>query len=147
MKNIFYLIVFGFFVSCTGKNKVPSEIIQPSKMQNILWDVMRAQALSTETARKDSTINEVAETKVLTQKVFDIYKVTPKAFDQSYNWYTNHPDIMKTLFDSLNDRKQRESQLEQKEKFLPGKSTPLKRLDSIKKINAIKKSHSFKLSQ
>jgi len=147
MKNIFFLTVLSFFISCSGKNKVPPEIIPPNKMQKVLWDVIRAQALSSETARKDSTVNEIAETKVLTQKVFEIYKITSKAFDQSYNWYTNHPDVMRIVFDSLNAQKQRESQLQQKEKYQPLKSTPLKKLDSVKRINAIRKLHSLKLSQ
>ncbi len=81
MKNILLLIIFSFLWSCSGKNKVPAEIIQPDEMQNILWDVMRAQALSTEIARKDSSINEIAETKVLTQKVFEIHNITSTSFN------------------------------------------------------------------
>jgi hypothetical protein len=140
MKNIFFLIVFSLFISCLGKNKVPSEIIQPGKMQKILWDVIRAQALSTEIARKDSTVNEIAETKALTQKVFEIYKITSAGFNQSYIWYTNHPDIMRVVFDSLNAQNQRESQLEMKEKYNPvkidsfRKLTPSKKFDSLKKL-------------
>ena len=132
MKNIFFLIVVSLFISCIGKNKVPSEIIQPDKMQKILWDVIRAQALSTEFARKDSTVNEIAETKFLTQKVFEIYKITSTTFNQSYFWYTNHPDMMRMVFDSLNSQNQRESQLEMKEKH------PSLKLDSLKKLNPIK---------
>ena len=139
MKNIFFLIVFSLFISCLGKNKVPSEIIQPGKMQKILWDVIRAQALSTEIARKDSTVNEIAETKVLTQKVFEIYKITSTTFNQSYMWYTNHPDIMRIVFDSLNAQNQRESQLEMKEKHPPLKLDPLKKLNPLKKFEVIKK--------
>ena len=147
MKNIFLLIVLGFFISCSGKNKVPPEIIQPNKMKKLLWDVIQAQALATETARKDSTVNEVAENKILTQKIFDIYKIRSKDFDQSYSWYTSHPDVMRIIVDSLNAEKQRESQLEQQEKYKPIKSTPLKKIDSVKKINAIRKLHSLKLTQ
>jgi hypothetical protein len=76
------------------KNKVPSEIIQPDKMQKILWDVIRAQALSAEIARKDSTVNEIAETKVLTQKVFEIYKITSTTFIQSYFFFIIHSYLM-----------------------------------------------------
>ena len=109
MKNIFFLIALSFFVSCLEKNKVPSEIIQPNEMQKILWDMVRAQALSTEIARKDSSVNEIAETKVLTQKVFEIHKISSTTFNQSYIWYTNHPDMMRTIFDSLNAQNQRQS--------------------------------------
>jgi hypothetical protein len=133
MKNILTLIIFTMLWSCSGKNKIPSEIIQPNEMQNILWDVMRAQALSTEIARRDSTLNEVTETKVLTQKVFEIHNISSTAFTLSYNWYTNHPDVMRIVFDSLNAQNQRETQLEIKEKHHPLK------LDTSKKLNPFRK--------
>lgn len=133
MKNIFFLIAVSLLVSCLGKNKVPSEILQPNEMQKVLWDVIRAQALSTEIARKDSSVNEISETKTLTQKVFEIHKIKSSVFNQSYIWYTNHPDIMRIVFDSLNAQNQRESQLEVKEKYRPVK------LDSLKKSNLFKK--------
>lgn len=144
MKNIFFLIVMSLFISCSRKNKIPVKIIQPNNMQKILWDVIRAQALSAEIARKDSAVNEIAETKVLTQKVFEIHKITSADFNRSYNWYTNHPDVLRTVFDSLNAQEQRESQLEQKEKFQPIKSKPMQKLDSIKKINSLKRFDSLK---
>ena len=115
-------------VSCLEKNKVPSEIIQPKKMQNVLWDVIRAQTLSVEIARKASMVNEVTETKALTQKVFEIHNITSKDFDRSYAWYTKHPDMMRNIFDSLNIQNQRENELKLKERKKPFKE------DSIKKI-------------
>ena len=133
MKNILSLVMFTLLWSCSEKNKIPSEIIQPNEMQNILWDVMRAQALSTEIARKDSNINEIAETKVLTQKVFEIHNISSKAFTLSYNWYTNHPDVMRIVFDSLNAQNQRKTQLEMKEKHHPLK------IDTSKKLNPYRK--------
>jgi len=120
MKNIPYLIIAFFAcVSCGNKNKVPSEIIQPEKMELILWDVVRSQALSAEEARKDSTINEIAQTKVLAQKVFKIHNITSAEYDKSYKWYTNHPDIMKILLDSLSNHIQEENKEDFKEKHEP----------------------------
>src|SRR5450755_3060300 len=114
MKNFSFFMLSFILVSCSGKNKVPSEIIQQKEMQNILWDVIRAQALSGEIARKDSTINEVAETKMLTQKVFEIHNITSSVFDQSYAWYTSHPETMRIIFDSMNIQNQRQNDLRMK---------------------------------
>ena len=99
-------------------------------MQNILWDVIRAQALSAEMARKDSTIKEVAETKILTQKVFEIHHITSSAFDQSYSWYTGHPEIMRIIFDSMNIQNQRQNDCERSKEE---DTKPFKK-DSINKI-------------
>ncbi len=138
MKNILLLVIFTLLWSCSEKNKIPAEIIQPNEMQNILWDVMRAQALSTEIARKDTSINEIAETKVLTQKVFEIHNITSTAFTRSYSWYTNHPDVMRLVFDSLNAQNQRESQLEMKVKSHPLKIDTSKKLKRYRKFDPSK---------
>jgi len=106
-------------VSCLHKNKVPSEIIQPKEMQNILWDVMRAQALSVEIAHRDSLVNEVAETKELNKKIFEIHKISSSDFDRSYAWYTKHPDVMRIIFDSMNIQIQRLNALKLKERGKP----------------------------
>lgn len=113
-------------ISCLGKNKVPSGIIKPKEMQNILWDVIRAQALSVEIAHKDSTINEVTETKALSQKIFEIHNIKSADFDRSYTWYTNHPNMMLTIFDSLNNQIQRQNELKMKERSKPFKKDSIK---------------------
>lgn len=121
---LFFLICVLFF-SCADKNKVPAEIISQEKMQGILWDVVRAQILSLEMAHRDTSLNEIAETKALTKKVFDIHKITAVDFDKSYNWYASHPELMKNLFDSLSSQKQLENDLQLKIKNKPAK--PLNR--------------------
>lgn len=126
MKNIFLFIACcGLLISCADKNKVPTEIMQPIQMQKVLWDVFRAEALSAEYARKDSTINQVAELKVLTEKVFQIHKISPSTFDKSYKWYTGHQDVLKVIFDSLTTRAQRENKVEIKKKINAIKKNPI----------------------
>ena len=126
MKNFFLCLLAFILVSCSGKNKVPAGIIQQKEMQHILWDMIRAQALSGEMTRKDSTINEVAETKILTQKVFEIHHITSSAFDQSYAWYTSHPEIMRIIFDSMNIQNQRQNSLRMKGGYKPYKEDLIK---------------------
>ncbi len=86
-------------------------------MSEILWDIIRAQALANEVARKDSSINVEFQTKVFTQKVFEIHHVTSSSFDKSYDWYSGHPDILRLMFDSLYTQKQRENDQNMKEKY------------------------------
>ncbi len=126
MKNIFLFILCVLVISCRDKNRIPSEIIGQKEMQSVLWDVIRAQILSLEVARKDSSINEIAHTKELTKRVFEIHKITAADFEKSYSWYTNHPDLMRIIFDSMSVRKQKEndSQMERRAKAI-------KRVDSI----------------
>jgi len=119
MKNLIFIIFFFGIVSCTGDNQAPSDLIQPQEMSNILWDIMRSQTLAYETARKDSSVNEAVETKALSQKIFAIYKIDSAYFNKSYNWYVQHPAILKTIFDSMYVQKERENNLNLERKNMP----------------------------
>jgi hypothetical protein len=109
MKLFIYLIFSLVLLSCNSEDKPPSKIIQPKEMKSILWDVMRAQTLANEIAKKDSSVNAVTETKLLSAKVFSIHKTDSADFNESYNWYVKHPDVLKLIFDSLYVQKQREN--------------------------------------
>jgi hypothetical protein len=108
---------FLVFVSCGSDTKVPSDILQPAEMSNILWDIMRSQALGYEIARKDSSVREAIEVKALSQKVFKIYKIDSAYFNKSYNWYIQHPTILKVIFDSMYVQKERENNLKLEKKM------------------------------
>lgn len=117
-KVLIYSFISVLLFSCYSADKVPKNIIKPKEMKSILWDVMRAQTLAQETAIKDSTLDVAIETKVLSQKVFEIHNTDSAHFAQSYNWYVKHPVSLKLIFDSLYSQKQRinESELKRKEK-------------------------------
>ena len=101
---------FFFFTSC--KESEPSGIIKQKKMQQILWDVFRADALSHQIVSTDSSKLLADENVKLTEKVFLIHNITREQFEKSYSYYTHHPDIMRTMFDSLNALQTRISNLE-----------------------------------
>ena len=117
-KAIIYFFTAICLLSCRSSDSIPKNIIKPEKMKSILWDVMRAQSLAQEIAAKDSTLNLAAETKIFSQKVFEIHKTDSVRFAQSYNWYVKHPETLKLIFDSLYAQKQRTRELNllQKEK-------------------------------
>jgi hypothetical protein len=97
-----------FLVSCRSKDAPPKGYIQPTEMKSVLWDVIRAQYLAAEMAKKDSSINTDAQTKVLSEKIFTLHKISEQDFNKSYQWYIEHPEVLQTIFDSLQVQKQRE---------------------------------------
>lgn len=109
MKKLLVGFSILFFISCSSKQDIPSEIIQPEKMKVILWDVVRAQYLAHLRAQKDSLTTESLETKILTAKVFKIHNVTMEKFDKSYAWYVKNPEVMSVFVDSLYVQKQRDA--------------------------------------
>lgn len=91
------------FYSC--KETVPSGIIKQNKMQEVLWDMLRADALSHQIANSDSTKLPDDERAKLTRQVFIIHNITEDQFDKSYSYYAQHPEIMRNMLDSLNSQK------------------------------------------
>ena len=89
-------------------------------MKSILWDVMRAQTLATETSLKDTTVSVAVENQFLSKKIFKMHHTDSTHFVESYNWYVKHPEVLKLIFDSLYTQKQRESdtRLKKREKAL-----------------------------
>lgn len=124
--------------SCMSKNKAPSEIIQPAKMKNIMWDVMRAQVLADEICKKDSSLNDTAETKALVQKIFEIHKIKSEDFDKSYYWYIKHPELLSLIFDSLYTQQQRnEKRLYNKHLNIPHSKKNILQWDEPYKLNTV----------
>jgi hypothetical protein len=76
-------------------------------MQSILWDIARADALSQEIIKKDSTKKQEEEKIKLTEKIFLIHDVSKAEFDKSYIFYVKHPDMLKTMLDSINTQQTR----------------------------------------
>ncbi len=106
------ILIFSilFFYSC--KESIPSGIINQKEMQNILWDVLRADALSRQIVSTDSSKSLANESIALTSKAFLIHNITREQFEKSYSYYTHHPDIMKIILDSLNAQQTRINNLE-----------------------------------
>jgi len=110
IRCIVIISISVFFYSC--KESTPSGIIKPKKMQEILWDVLRADALSQQLVKSDSAKSLADESVKLTKKVFLIHNISEEQFEKSYTYYTNHPDIMRTMLDSINAQQTRKSNLE-----------------------------------
>ena len=110
IRCILIIFISVFFFSC--KESIPFGIIKPSKMQEILWDVLRADALSHEIVKSDPSRSLSDENIKLTKKVFLIHNITEEQFQKSYSYYTRHPDKMKTMLDSLNAQQVRRNTIE-----------------------------------
>lgn len=105
MKCILIISISILFYSC--KDSMPSGIIEQNKMQKILWDVLRADALSQQLINRDPAKSLPNESLKLTREVFLIHNITEEQFEKSYSYYTHHPDMMRTMLDSLNAQKTR----------------------------------------
>lgn len=98
----------SIFFSCTTKEKQPP--VSQKKMEQVIWDMMRADVYTSQFLRKDSSINDTLENIRLQQKIFNQYKISKKDFEVSYAYYLSKPEIMKAILDSILARQSRVNQ-------------------------------------
>lgn len=108
MRTGWYIVLIcGWLLTGCSGNKVPSNIIQPHEMGNMLFEISMAEEFVNSFVAKDSSKNKEAEIQKECQKIFLLHKVTELQFKKSYDFYRSHTGIFKTMMDSLNARAQR----------------------------------------
>ena len=101
MKLAYFFVILVLLASCGRKNKIPDSILKPAKMQVVVWDILKAKALAEEIAKKDSTTKIDIENNKLQSEVFAIHNISKNDFYKSYNFYTQHTELMLALLDSV----------------------------------------------
>jgi Domain of unknown function (DUF4296) len=94
------LCALGLITSC-GHDKTPPGILEPNKMQAVLWDVIKAEAFTNDFIKKDSAKNAAAENLKLQQQIFAIHRTTKDVFYKSYDYYKTNTPVFKVMLDSM----------------------------------------------
>ncbi len=102
------VVLCVFMISCGKKDPVPAAYIQPAKMQLVLWDFLRADALTIQRLKAFGSPESAVDNIPLQKQVFAIHHVTKEDFYESLAFYEANPHIMKTLLDSVAERATRE---------------------------------------
>lgn len=137
MSRIAVFILVVALAACSGKSKVPENILEPEKMQAVYWDYIRADIFTNEYIRKDSAKNLALENAKLQQQVFQLHKISKEQFYKSYEYYLNHRELMKDMIDTMLVRqKQKTDKITDsvKARMDSVKATRPKIIDSIMKI-------------
>lgn len=92
-------------VACSGKDKLPKDILPEKQMRELMWDMIRTgEFLNGFVANKDSSISKKPEMEKWFSKVYQLHKVNREVFDKNYAWYQSHPALMKSILDTLAKR-------------------------------------------
>jgi hypothetical protein len=89
---------------CKDKDGIPSGILGKDKMGSVLWDVLQANQLTAEYAKRRLLKEPYVENAQLQKQIFDQHQVTREEFYNSYAYYKNHPELMGTMIDSMINR-------------------------------------------
>lgn len=98
-KNITWVWLLGaaFMVGC-GK-QVPENIIQPDRMENILYDYHLSISMGNNLSYSDNYQKEAYK-----NYVFEKHHITEAEFDSSMVWYTRHTEELASLYKKLGER-------------------------------------------
>jgi hypothetical protein len=95
-------------LSCSNQKQGNSAILQQDTMQAVLWDVIRADALTTQASRLDSTKKPLLENAKLQQAIFAYHKISREQFYNSFNYYKSNASLMRSILDSMINKANRE---------------------------------------
>jgi hypothetical protein len=92
-------------VACSGKDKLPKDILPEKQMRELMWDMIRTgEFLNGFVTNKDSSVSKKPEIGKWFAKVYQLHKVNRETFDKNYAWYQSHPALMKSILDTLAKR-------------------------------------------
>ena len=101
------IVVIGFmlfFYSCKNDKNIPSNIINPNLMADILVDIAIAEGFSESYLFKDSLSKKDSVLKKEISKVLQTHNIKQQQFSKSYQYYAIRPNLYKVVMDSANAR-------------------------------------------
>ena len=118
--NRFLFLIFIIFISGCQPS-VPKNVLPPSKMQYVLWDLIRADEMAQYYISFDTSFEKAAKSKEWYQTVFHVHHISKEDFKRSLQYYQDHPALLKKVLDTLQsfaDRAQNDSaSIKQKNSF------------------------------
>lgn len=88
--------------ACSGKDKLPASVMPQKKMQDMLWDMMRAdQFLANYVLNRDTQRIKKTESLKLYSQILEIHGSTQEEFKTSFLYYKSHPELMNAIMDSI----------------------------------------------
>ena len=111
--NLFFTICLLLILFASCQVKTPNDIIQPDKMEALLYDYHIVQAMG-----NDINSEQEYHVKLYYEYVFKKHNVTKSVFDSSLVWYTRHPSNLTQIYSSLKKRLENEVAIIQDEREL-----------------------------
>lgn len=98
-KKIRWIWLLGAMMLAGCGKQIPKDVIQPDRMEGILYDYHLSTALSTQLSSSENYKKEA-----LRKYVFQKHHITEAEFDSSMVWYTRHTVELSRIYASLGKR-------------------------------------------
>jgi hypothetical protein len=108
MRRLVFVLAVSFVTACANSDAIPRDILSKQKMETIIWQLIQSDEYVNIGLSKDTTKKISAEKMKIYQQVFDLNGVSMGEFKKSYQFYMEHPNISKEMFDSISVRANRQ---------------------------------------
>lgn len=89
-------------MACRSDKSIPDAVLPPEKMEEVVWDLMRADQFVVSFALpQDSSLKKDAEKIKWYNRVLAIHRVSEQQFKESFRYYQSRPDLLAILMDSI----------------------------------------------
>ncbi len=119
---VLFFVVFAC-VSC-GDGHKSGVVLPKEKMQTVLWDMLQADAYTSNFIKNDSSKKELEEVTALQKKIFELHHISREDFTVSYDYYSSRPEQMKMLLDSISAKVERDRNKLMMERYGGMKTAP-----------------------
>lgn len=107
-KGILVMLIGSILLvySCSDKAGAPAHLIARDKMEDVLWDMMRADLfINNYMVIKDTALDKKKQGIHLYTRILKMHKISQEDFRESFKYYRSQPIELKDLMDSLSRRK------------------------------------------
>ena len=100
IKRSIPILILAAMMATACKPTVPSQLLQPDEMEDVLYDYHISQAI----AKSESSMQTDYERTKLFYAVLEKYHITEAVFDSSLVYYYSHIERFKPIYSRVNDR-------------------------------------------
>ena len=99
MKRFFFISLVLYFFACT--DKASKGVLSVQQMQEIQWDLMRADELVEYYKAADTLYKTNQKREEFYDRIFSLHHTNKETFARSLDYYTARPKELKVILDSV----------------------------------------------
>lgn len=145
MKRFLFFSLLIVVLSCG--DKAPKDLLSIKQMQDIQWDLMRADEMVDYYRTSDTLYQAEPNREAYYAKIFSIHRTNKEVFKRSLDYYTARPRELKQILDTLHAKAQKEASADTTK---PARDTASLKKDSSRiplAIDSLKRKKLLKISR
>jgi hypothetical protein len=100
----YFLFLSLLMCACSGDTSLPKDVLPKEKMQQVLYDVIKADEMVDFRKYSDSTYNAFSKRTAFYDTIFQLHGVRKETFQKSLHFYQGRPDLLRDIIEAMNKK-------------------------------------------